>query len=214
MFANNGLPVPDYIGGALYGAIGVTYRNGNKNLRGLQQAFEIFKKFKQIVPFNILKNSCTMLHPERLLPEKEKSKGYKIDSMHSGDYAAMLCVSHIHQSHTRASFDFFASVDSVAFKVSIDFGTAYIGMCPQLAPVTKEDRVLNKLVARHFAQNAILRAHSSHYLSYASGDTGPVKTSSDHRYLFLSDYSDSIVTPDDCVTLNDAIGGIVEEGGV
>lgn len=198
--ANAGLPaLPEYVGGLLYGAQLITYRNDRQAPRTLRQAIELFKAFT-VVPAQVLRDGSTMVHPQNELPEKVKR--YKQDGCRNmGDYVAEIRVSHISDSPapTTAKLHFFARASGILFNVEIEFGTGYIGSCPQLRPVVREERARNgRIVSRTFQRNAVLNGAADSYLSYGSGDFGPIKTSADHRYLFVSDMGDADALGADC----------------
>ena len=201
--AATGIPIPDYIGGMLYGALGLTYRNSDPvSPRSLADALELMKKFSAIVPFNVLRDVCTIMAPEKDLPEKDRANGYKRDThRNSGAYVAHLDVRHINDSTapTSARLGFFARAGGMLFNVSIEFGTGYIGACPQMAPVRKETRnARGHIESATFATNSVLSSMADSVLSYGSGDMGSIKKSADHRYLCLSDRGDDDCAPCDC----------------
>lgn len=205
-----GVPAPDYIGGALFGALGITYRNLNAAPRDLVAALEIFEGFAVVVPHNVLKNSCTITTPEKDLPEKDRARGYRRDTLRlSGSYAIRLDVCHIADSTapTRASLEFFARAGGLLLRVSVEFGRDYIGACRKLAPVASEerDRRSSRLISRTFSANGVAAAHADGVLSFASGDMGPVKKSADHRYLFAATHGDDDSTPAECQHARDQL---------
>ena len=164
-FTDAGLPVPEYIGGKLYGAIGVTYRN----VGALSKAVDLMASFPVLVPFAVLRDT----------------------GRHASDYAAKIRVQHIIESPapTKAEIEFFTRIAGTLFNVSIDFGEGYIGACPQLAPryVVKRGWA-NRIESAHFEANPMLYGMADSVLSYGSGDMGPIKKSDDKRYLFVSDH--------------------------
>ena len=192
LFANAGLPIPDYIGDSVHGAITAHYRNPAP-LRGLSEALDLFRGFPCVVPFAVMRAGCCTMLPESRMPEKMKAQGYKRDiARNSADYAAALRVSHISNSQTRAELSFFAELGGVLFSVSVDFGRDYIGNCSKLAPkiVENRDGRTNRLNSRTFAANNVAQSMADSVIAFASGDMGPVKESSDHRYLFVADHAE------------------------
>lgn len=194
-FENAGMPIPDYLAdGKTYGAIGVAYWNRGAPLRSLSDAVELFKKFealKMVSPFAVLKNGCTMMHPEAHLPA-EKARGYKRDiGRYSSDYAVKLSVRHdAEHRNTSANLEFFAIVSGLLYSVCIDFGTEYIGNCSKLAPVSEiqRDARTDRIVSSKFKPNTIAFSLADNYLSFAyGGDPAGRATGADHRYLFVSD---------------------------
>ena len=186
-----GIPEPTYIGGKLHGAQTIMYANRAYN-RTLTQALEHFKCFN-IVPFNVLKDdSFTILFPEKHLQEKEK--GYKRDSYKTSGYAVDLRVSHIQGSPapTTARLEFFAMNGGILFDVTIEFGTGYIGASPMLRPKAVESYNGNRTVARSFAPNDALNGIADSHIHFASGDTSPLKTSADQRFLFVAEQEDDL----------------------
>lgn len=180
-----GIPEPTYIGGKLFGAQTIMYANRGHN-RTLTQALEHFKCFN-IVPFNVLRNGSVILFPEKHLQEKEKN--YKRDSYKSGDYAAKIEVGFMKDSpaNTFAKLCFFAMQGGILMNVTIEFGTGYIGSCEKLRPRAVESYNGNRAVSRSYSGNDAMNGFADSVLSYASGDTGPLKTSADHRYLFIAE---------------------------
>lgn len=201
--AATGIPMPEYIGGVLYGALHLTYRNDCAKPRSLADAIELMGQFKTIVPFNVLRDGCTIMAPEKDLPEKDRAKGYKRDSVrHSSSYAARLDVRHISDSPapTAARLEFFARAGGMLLNVSIEFGMGYIGACPQMAPmyeVTRHPRT-GRIESASFAPNRVVSSMADGVIAFGSGDMGPIKKSADHRYLFVSDHGDDDCTPAEC----------------
>lgn len=185
-----GIPMPDYFNSKLYGAQCLTYRNDRTNPRTLRAALEMFKGFT-IVPANVLRRSCTIIAPEKDLPERQKNEGYKRDDCRNGgDYAAIVDVQHIQDSPapTAAKLSFYARAGGMLLNVSIEFGSGYIGSCPGLTPKRREERGANgRLVSARFEPNAVMNGAADSVLSYGSGDMGPIKKSSDHRFLFIAE---------------------------
>lgn len=205
LFAAAGLPIPEYIAdGNLYGAICVTYQNpkshNGEQPRSMSQAVEMFAQFvnaNTVMPFHVLKDgSSTLTHPEERMPAKkqESQYSYKRDAYKNAGYAAMLEVHHMAESHnTSAQLEFFSTLGGKLFKVSIDFGQGYIGTCPQLAPrgvVTRGYR--NVIESRTYQPADVLSGLYDGMLSYSyGGDSGPVKTGADHRFLFVADHDEN-----------------------
>lgn len=195
LFTDAGLPVPEYIGGKLYGAFTVHYWNRGNELRGLSDALDIALKFPAIVPAQVLRSSCTTVHPWADFPQKEKERGYKPDTWRNlGDFAFSLRVNHIARSQTKAELCFFARINGKLFSVSIDFGRDYIGGCARLAPETRteKDGRTGRTIARTYSPNRALNGYADSVLSFASGDIGPIKESANHVYLFIANDSDEL----------------------
>lgn len=212
IFTNYNLPIPDHIGGNLFGAIPVNYFNPGKDLRSLSDAIEMFKKSPSIVPMNVLKSACTILHPEKDLPLKEKEQGYKIDTYRSGDYAANISVHYIADSprNTSASFEFFTHIERKLFKISIVFGTGYIGDCPQLRPLINEYRnSAGKVTERKLQYNPKLRELADVSLTFA----GERNVSAQHVYLFACDNEHDCL-PSECEAALKRLQELVEQTGV
>ena len=195
IFTDAGLPVPEYIGGKLYGAIGVTYRK----IGALTAAIDLMTRFPVLVPFAVLRDGCTILAPESAIKASEKKRNYKRDVTRNGaDYACQIDVRHINDSPapTFATLNFYARVRGVLFSVSIEFGKGYIDSCPRLAPQYVINRGRNgRIESATFNANPIVYSMADSLLVYASGDMGPVKTSANHHYLFVSDYGDDECKP-------------------
>lgn len=190
MFTNAGLPVPDYIGGKLFGATDVTFWNRGANLRDLSGAISIFENCPLIVPFNVLRNGSTILTPESDLPEKNKA--YKRDVVrNAGDYALLISTEYMHDSSNNrtAELQFFTRIDNRLFNVSVNFGTGYIGRCDQLMPrVTETKGNGYNPSTREFHPNEVLRACSTTYLNYDTGEqSSRLRNSSSLKYLFSAD---------------------------
>jgi len=200
IFIEAGLPVPDYISsGHLHGAVYVTYRNDALNPHGIRGAIDIFKQFPVIVPCNVLRSSCTMIHPEKHLPEKEQKQGYKRGGCQNGDYAAYVKVDHIRNSQTKASIEFFAIVGGKLFDVSVEFGRDYIGNCGRLAPNPVETRGRGgRLESRTFNASPLMNGMFDTFISYASGDIGPIKESASHCYFLSAENGEENKPPSDC----------------
>lgn len=204
LIAAAGFPIPEYIAeGNLYGAVGLTYRNKATagirepaDPRSMAQAVALFRQFAEsgkVVPFHVLKASCTILHPEQHITERLKREGYKRDAYKSAGYAAELRVVHrVDGHHTTATLEFFAAFGGKLWGVSVEFGRGYIGQCGRLAPKVEIERGFrNEIVARRIFPNADANALADRYLSYSyGGDYGPNKTGADHRFLFVADHDD------------------------
>lgn len=211
-FANLGLPIPEYIAdGTLYGAASVTYRNngaGHKpeELRSMGAAVALFAQFAEaglVVAAHVLKNGCTIVHPESLMKQKPRSRNeYKRDTgRHSGAYAAELRASYMHESRSlTASLDFFAILGGQLYGVCIQFGQGYIGKCPRLIPEIVEHRrnYTNRLDSRTLSPNRAAYGMADSLLKYSTGDTGPVENNADHRYLFIADDDPEDAAPVGC----------------
>lgn len=194
-----GLPVPEYIAdGRTHGAVHVHYRNDCLKPHGMSEAVALFAQYAQagaVIPFHVLKDGAfTTCHPEAHMPPKKGGGNpYKRDSgRHSAGYAARIGVRYdAKRGHTSANLEFFAMVDGKLFSVSVDFGRAYIGACPKLAPVAKVTRGWgygDRIESRTFEPNRAAYAMADSLLSYGYGeDSGPIKSGADHRYLFVSD---------------------------
>jgi hypothetical protein len=191
-----GLPAPDYVGGALYGAIGLTYRRvGN-----MSAAIDLMSRFPSIVPFAVLRGSFTIMAVESALSEKY-SECKRDTGRTSGDYACRLDVRHIEDSPapTAARLEFFTRIDGTLFSVSLEFGSGYIDSCPGLRPRRVETRGFrNRLESVTFNANEVAYSMADGFLSYGSGDMGPIKKSADHRYLFVSDHGQDECTINEC----------------
>lgn len=217
IISDAGLPIPDYIGGKVHGALSLHYRNNTQKPRPMREAIELFERFPMIVPAHVMRAGCTIVHPENDLPEREVKQGYKRETgtRRSGSYSARLRVSHIHRSQTRAELEFFARVGGVLFTVSVGFGSEYIGDCSKLAPEMVETRGHgNRIESRVFNANRIAHAHADSLLTFASGDMGSIKESAEHCYLFLADHDDGEdVTPSDCEHAFSAMRAIADAIG-
>lgn len=217
IISDAGLPIPNYIGGKVHGALSLHYHNNSHKPRPMREAIDLFERFPLIVPAHVMRAGCTMVHPEKDLPEREAKQGYKRETgaRNSGSYAARLRVSHIKGSQTRAEIEFFARVGGVLFTVSVDFGSEYIGNCSKLAPEVVENRNrMNRLESRVFNANRIAHVHADSLLTFASGDLGPIKESADHRYLFSADHDDGEdVAPADCEHAVSAMRAIADAIG-
>lgn len=174
----------------MYGSIGVTYRNDYKAPRSMADAVDMFKLFGEIVPATIMRNACATVRPEKFMPQKEIARGYKRDP-YAADYAVLLDVSHISESHTSAKIEFFAIVGGKPFEISVEFGTGYIGKAPQLAPRAQVTRGYGERIqSRTYIPDTKISAYADKYLSFASGDMGPIKNSAHHVYMFLAENGD------------------------
>lgn len=208
-FGSLGFPVPEYFSDTrLYGAVCATYRNGNAtkpdSLRSMSEAVEMFRKFvdaETVLPFHILQDGySTFMHPESKMPAKkqESAHPYKRDMYRTGGYAALLGVKHMgEQGHTSAELEFFATLGGLLFRISIDFGRGYIGQCPSLAPRAVVKRGYGgRIESRSYESHPDARALSDAFISYSyGGDSGPIKTGADHRFLFVSDHDGDEVSP-------------------
>ncbi|MNK49867.1 hypothetical protein D3C87_687320 [compost metagenome] len=187
-FTDAGLPVPEYIGGKLYGAITVTYRR----LGALSKAVDLMASFPVLVPFAVLRDGHTSMFPESSLKGMKNGERYARDTgRHASDYAAKIRVTHIIESPapTKVEIEFFTRIDGTLFAVSLEFGQGYIDSCPQLAPRYVVKRGWgNRIESAHFEVNPMLYGMADSVLNYGSGDIGPVKKSDDKRYLFVSDH--------------------------
>lgn len=211
-FTSAGLPIPEYIAdGSLYGAASVTYRNSGagrkpEELRSMAGAVALFAQFVDkgaVIAGHVLRDGCTIVHPETLMPQKPGARSqYKRDEgRNGGAYAAELRAHYMHEGRNlSASLEFFAMLGGQLYGVSIEFGQGYIGKCPRLAPETVEHRHsrTSRLDSRTFKANPVAYGLADSLLSYASGDNGPVKTSADHRYLFLADQDHETAAPIEC----------------
>ena len=197
-FSDAGLPIPEHIGGMLHGAVHCAYHHvGN-----MSAAIDLMARFPLLVPFAVLKNGCTVLAPESAMANSAKEKGYVRDAMrHSSDYAAEIDVLHIQDSPgpTSAKLGFFARIEGILFDVSIAFGSGYIGTCPALAPEYVVTRGFGQRIqSASFNANRMLYGMADSFLSYGSGDMGPIKKSADHRFLFVADHGDEECPPEQC----------------
>lgn len=200
MFMDAGLPVPEYIGGKLYGAINVSYRK----IGALSAAINLMARFPVLVPFAVLRKGFTSIMPESSLAGMPDGNQYKRDvARNAADYAVMVRVGHIVDSPapTSAKLEFFARIEGTLFNVSIEFGQGYIGACPQLAPEYVVVRgYAHRVESASFKPNSMLYAVGDGFLSYGSGDMGPIKKSDDSRYLFVSDNGGEESAPAECAT--------------
>lgn len=206
-FAAAGFQIPEYIAeGKTHGALHVVYRNSVINThRSMADAVEMFANFAKsgaVVAQHVMQDGAfTTCHPEKHMPPKRNGNNpYVVDPMHSSPYAVCMGVRHMGENrNTSATLDFFAMVAGELYKVSIEFGTGYIGNCPKLAPSVSEERdhTGRRIISRRYLPNTDARAFSDHYLSYSYGGGGPVAEGADHRFLFVADYDDD-TQPADC----------------
>ena len=194
-FSAAGFPIPEYIAdGNLYGAIHVTYRNRDAK-RTMLAAVELFGQFvaaDKVIACHVLRNGCTLIHPEQHMPAR---KNYKRDTgRQSGAYAAVLKVWHMGESHsTSAEIKFFAIVGGKLFNVSIEFGTGYIGKCGALAPRVETKRgYANRIESREYKPNPEAYALADSFMFYSfGGDSRLMQTGADHRFLFVADHDET-----------------------
>ena len=172
----------------MFGARCISYHNDRQAPRTLRAAIELFKGFA-IVPTQVVRNGSTMVHPVKYLPESKQ--GYKQTERNGGDYVAWVEVDHLPDSlaPTKATLQFFARAADMLLRVTIEFGTGYIGDCSQLRPVCKEKRNprTGRIESRHFEPNSVLNGAHDSLLAYSSGDIGPIKNSSKHLHFFVGD---------------------------
>lgn len=226
-----GMPVPDYVGGKLWGAVNITYRNRTatskdegasigSGRRSMSQAIDLFEKFAEVVPFNVLSDGgCTTMAPQKMLPPKDAAKYTKRHMYSPGDYAVQLQVKHSAESHcganTKAELEFFAMVGGRLYCVSIEFGTGYIGSCPQLSPITRTARgYRDRVESRSYEPRAEVSAQHDGMISYGhGGDMGPVKTGADHRHLFVAECHDDNLSAMECEHARECLRTIAEQTG-
>ena len=173
-----GAPEPLSVG-KLYGA--TTAYFSNRDGRTLAEAVELLKLFP-VVPFNILKDgTTTLLYP---------------DVYRAGDYLASVDVNYsrdnISNTSAKLSFyavsaklSFYAVVGGELFKVGIDFGTGYNGSAPEFTPVAVESYgYRNRVQSRTYEANREWGNKARTVINFGTWETGPVKTSAHHCYLF------------------------------
>lgn len=189
-FIDAGLPAPDFVGGWLYGSEIAYFRKAGN----LADAVALFERFERLVPFNVLRDSSCILTPEKYFKPGRFNKNAKRDTgRQSSDYAVKIDVNYIADSPRggSASLDFWAFVGDTLFRIEIEFGTGYIGSCPQLLPVRQVQRDFrNHLISQTFNANSMLYGMADTMISWSSGDMGPIKKSAQHTYLFVADHAD------------------------
>lgn len=112
---------------------------------------------------------------------------------HVSDAALALKVDYMHDSRsTSAEFFFYVRVAGKLCRVCLDFEFRAAPLA-RMAPGMNEHRhsYSNRVDSRTFSANPALNGYAYQTLSYASGDTGPVKTSAQHVYLFAADDGDT-----------------------
>lgn len=164
--------------GKSIGAPWATYK-----VKGLRGALELIQRFN-VVPVTVLRDSCASVKPAEQIAEDKQDKA-------SGNYAAWLNVKEMQGYSASAELLFFTRIDGVGLvRVCADIeGPDYIGAYSALRPVAREerDRRTSRVIARTFSANGELYAMTDYRIVWSSGDTGPVKTSSEISYFLCAD---------------------------
>lgn len=168
--------------GKSIGAPWATYK-----VKGLRGALELIRQFN-VVPATVLRDSCTSIKPVEQIAEDKHGKA-------SGNYAAWLNVSEMQGYSASAKLLFFTRVEGFGLvRVCADIeGPDYIGAYSALRPVAREQRDRNnRVISRTFAANDELYAMTDYRIIWNSGDSSPVKTSSEISYFLCADQMDDL----------------------
>lgn len=172
------MPVtPDRVMQTGLGEPWVTYK-----VQGIRPVIELMKKFT-VVSMSVLKDGCTSVKPlEQMKPEKRDNA--------TGDYACALTVNQMAGSQPQAKIHFFARVEPIGLvRVIADItGPDYIGAYRELSAVVSEQRDRNnRLTSRTYSANPRLYGLFDHLINWATGDTGPLKTSANIEYFLCAE---------------------------
>lgn len=170
---------PDMVTSETSRAPWLTYKT-----KTLAEALAIAGAFPVVVPFESWRGTFTMLKPEELLTARETA-AY---SANGGPYAFSIRVDHGEHYGPRARLAFFARIDTGMVHTHVEFGAGYIGACPQLRAIVKVTRGRgDRIESKHFEANAEARAVADKVISWATGETGPIRHSAEFEYLFCAD---------------------------
>lgn len=156
----------------------VTYR-----ARTLAQALELFAAFN-IAPFYECRDSFLTLAPV------ECCKAPDDVTIASGPYALQLTMVHGAGFGPSAEVAFYTRIAGDIYQIHVDIaGPGYIGAfnALQASPVEECDRRTSLLIARSWRANALLNGLFDKVISWASGESGPIKDSARHSYLLCAD---------------------------
>lgn len=175
--------VPDHVMDCGKRAPWVSYKRNT--MREALAVFDAYASTSRIVNMEYAKGTFTHVCP----PSERTNERNPVEVR--GDYCAFISV--------RQGERFGPSVEVVFYAEST--AGKMVRVCVKLEPqgwvhgmhqwrATARERRnarTGRVEERHFEPNTLLRAHSDKFISYASGDVGPIKTACDHRFLFVAD---------------------------
>lgn len=148
----------------------------------LRDALDIFNAFPSILNMEHRKGTFTSIMPA------SQYKARDLKSMeHLGDYCAQLQVNQGDTYGVSAQLSFYTTIGERVVFVHVDFITYSIGSRYSANICCERDSRTQRLISRSYRPNHALNGYADHVISYASGDTGPIKKSADIRYLFVAD---------------------------
>jgi hypothetical protein len=177
-----GLPIPpDHV--MLTGrAPWVTYKV--KTLRGAAEIFEVFARRGAIRNMEHAKGTFT-----HLCPASERGRDQVV---HRGDFCGALEVTQGEGYGPNVRLTFYAETHNGLCKISVQleerlpkFG-AHVEV-ERYKGATARGRDSQRIVKQSFHRNDILNGYANGYISYASGDSGPIKKSALFVYMWVAD---------------------------
>lgn len=159
--------------------------------RPLADALAMFKA-SQVVPQWAYKSTFTRLQPESKATAKDGARG-------DGPFAVALNVDSGDGYGPNLEVKFFTMAGDTLCLAVIDIeGPDYIGAFGALRANAVEirDRRTDRLESRHFNPNHLLNGLTDKVISWASGDSGPIKTSAAHTYLLMCDQDETATGAD------------------
>ena len=150
--------------------------------RNIAEAISLFTRF-DIIPMVHARGTFGHVCPRDMIDERGPVEEK------AGPFAAKLIVHSGGQFGASANLDFYARIGGFDFMVHVDLeGPGYIGTFPQFAAHVSEGRDgRRRLISRSFGANQFLAATADHIVTFAGGESGPIKTYGDHTYLFQAD---------------------------
>lgn len=175
--------VPDSVMDCGKRAPWASYKRGT--LREALAVFDAYATGSRIVNMEHAKGTFTHICP----PSDRSSERNPVE--HRGDYCALISVCQGDKFGPSVEVIFYAeNAESNLVRVCVRLEPqGWPNGMHQWRAVAREERNARtgRVEKRHFEPNNVLHAHSDKFLAYSSGDVGPVKTSCEHRFMFVAD---------------------------
>lgn len=157
----------------------------------LREACEMFAQFR-VIPANVWRGTFTTVAPDCARSEKDRERA---PEPASGPYACAIRVSHGDNYGTTSELQFYAETGAGPVNVHIRFGKGY-ARGHALAPCVTETchARTGRIESRHFSPSLEARAIADNFISWGTGESGPVKTSADHTFLLSADLDETGAT--------------------
>lgn len=155
----------------------------------LAQALELFAAF-DVIPSEHFRGTFSVIMPRECMTKREArdyAENPRAES--SGPYACWLEVTHYaHANSDAAELTFYAQTAAGPIRVSVKFGTGYIGQCHGLRAVivSREHDRRGSVIAQKFGRNPEAGAMADHVIKWGAYE-GAKEQSAHFSYLFVAD---------------------------